>query len=221
MPVFSFAFGISISLVLSIVTAPPVLLTKSDRAIPLLPSSLLHALAFHDRKQVRAVVAGRRAPRQDLERVERDEAGAVGNLLRTADLEPGAGFHDANELACLEQVGGGAAVEPSVAASEGIHLEAALRQVSPIDVRDFELTALRGRELGRDLHHVGSVEVEAGDRVTRGRVPRLLDDRHRPAGGIEIDRSERFRVGYLVDEHTGAVVLLGGMRQHAAEPSAE
>jgi hypothetical protein len=49
-------------------------------------------------------------------------------------------------------------------------------EVMIVEVGDFELTAPRGPQGRDDIGRLLVVEVKAGDRVTRGRLRRLLND---------------------------------------------
>jgi hypothetical protein len=64
---------------------------------------------------------------------------------------------------------------PSVQHAEG---QVAPPDVDIVDVGDFELAAIAGRERLGDVEHVAVVHVDTDHRKAAGRVGRLLDDLH-------------------------------------------
>jgi hypothetical protein len=74
-----------------------------------------------------------------------DPAVEVGDLLRTADLEPLALLDGLDELTGLHQGLVGAGIEPGGAAADAAQVQLAALEIAVVEVGDLQLAARRGR----------------------------------------------------------------------------
>src|SRR5690349_17788531 len=86
-----------------------------------------------------------------------------------------------------------------------------------VEVGDFELTAPRGPQGRDDIGRLLVVEVKAGDRVTRGRLRRLLNDGAYAAGQVKVDDAILIGISHLVGEDNGPLVTLRRLQQRCAK----
>ena len=77
-------------------------------------------------------------------------------------------------------------------------------EVRAVDVGDLELAARRRLQRRGDVEHLVVVEVQAGHRVRRLRLRRLLLEADRAAVGVELDDAVALGIADLVAEHGGA-----------------
>src|SRR5450759_1767328 len=170
-------------------------------------------------EQVRPVPGLHELLRSLAQLVVGQEPASPGDFLRAADLQSLAVLDGANVVGSLEQRVEGPRVQPRGAAREDLDVEPALAEVFAVDVGDLVLAAGRWLEVPRDGHAVVVVEVQTRHRVAALRCGRLLLERQRPSGGIELDDAVRGWLRDPVGEH-GAAVDLIEPRQGRAQPRA-
>ncbi|OIQ75685.1 hypothetical protein GALL_426430 [mine drainage metagenome] len=100
----------------------------------------------------------------------------------------------------------GAGIEPGVAASESLHLQAALLQIDAVDVGDLQFAARRGLEAGGDVEHLLVVEIQSGDGMAALRSGRFFFQAHGASLRIELDHAVALGVVHVIGEHGGAAL---------------
>src|SRR5690606_28519872 len=103
----------------------------------------------------------------------------------------------------------GPAVEPGNSPIEELDVQISPIQIDPVDVGDLELASVRRADGRGDIDDILVVDVEAGHRILRLRLGRLLLERDDPAVPIELNHSVTLRVPHRVSEHECARLEAG------------
>src|SRR5699024_12384977 len=99
-----------------------------------------------------------------------------GDLFGGADGQSLPLLHGADELACGGEIVEGPGIEPGGAAGEHLDLQAAVLEVTAVEVGDLELPTSGGRQRPGTVDDGLVVEVEAGDGEVGAGHSRLLLD---------------------------------------------
>ena len=179
-----------------------------------------HDFAVGDALEMLPVGALAIALRRLHELVTGDPAVLVGDLLHDRDRQTLRTLHGAHELPRLEQRVHRARVQPRIASAQRTHVQHARVQVHAIQVCDLQLISRRGPDPLGVLDHVLIVEVQAGHRVMRLRMRRLLLDGHGLLVLVELDHAITLRIVHVIAEHARATAVLGlrdGLAQGRAQ----
>src|SRR5690606_31048860 len=116
----------------------------------------------------------RQRSRKSLQLLAVDIACTIGNLFRTADLQPLARLNGFDEQRCLQQGFVRPSIEPGYAASEKLDIQLTTFEIDSIDVRDLILTP-RGRpQTCSNVEHGVVIEIQARHSEVRLRLFGLL-----------------------------------------------
>ena len=154
------------------------------------------------------------------ELVARNPAVLVGDLLHNRDRQTLRALDCTHEFASLEQRVHRARVQPRIASAQRTHVQHARVQVHAVQVCDLQLTSRRGPDPLGVLDHVLVVEVQAGHRVMRLRMRRLLLDGHGLLVLVELDHAITLRIVHVIAEHARTFTGLGlrhGLTQGRAQ----
>lgn len=188
------------------------------------PSVLLvgdeHDLAVGNALEVLAVGALAVTIRGLHELVARDPTVLEGDLLHDRDGKTLRTLHGTHELTRLEQRIHRTGIQPRVATTQRTHVQHARIQIHAVQVRDLQLATRARLHPLRVLDHVLVVEIQAGHRVMRLRLRRLLLDGHGLPVLVELDHAIPFRIVDIIAEHARTPAGLG-LRDRATQRRAQ
>lgn len=184
------------------------------------PSVLLvgdeHDLAVGYALEVLAVRALAVTIRGLHELVARDPTVLVGDLLHDRDWQTLRTLHGTHELTSLKQRIHRTGIQPRVATTQRTHVQHASVQVHAVQIRDLQLATRARPDLFRVFDYMLVVEVQAGHRVMRLRMGRLLLDGHGLLTLVELDHAVTLRIVDIIAEHARALAGLG-LRDRATQ----
>ena len=154
------------------------------------------------------------------ELVARDPAVLVGDLLHDRDWQTLRTLHGTHELTRLKQRIHRTGIQPRVTTPQRAHVQHARIQIHTVQVSDLQLTTRTRLHPLRVLDHVLVVEIQAGHRVMRLRMGRLLLDRHGLPILIELDHAIPLRIVDIIAEHARTPTGLG-LRDRATQSRAQ
>ena len=114
------------------------------------------------------------------------------------------------ELGGFQQVVVGAGVQPGGTATHQLNVQVALLQVHAVEVGNFQLAAMTGLDLPRQVAYLVVIEVEAGYGVVGLRFCGLLFDADDLARIVKLGYAVGARVGHMITKHGGALGALVG-----------
>ena len=154
------------------------------------------------------------------ELVARDPTILEGDLLHDRDRQTLRTLHGTHELPRLEQRIHRTGIQPRVTTTQRTHIQHARIQIHAVQIRDLQLATRARLHPLRVLDHVLVVEIQAGHRVMRLRMGRLLLDRHGLPILIELNHAIPFRIVDIIAEHARAPAGLG-LRDRATQRRAQ
>ena len=144
-----------------------------------------------------------------------------GDFLRAQNLDALAVFQGPYKCRGLVQAVEGSGVEPGIAASQLLHMQVATFKIGPVDISDFQLTAVGRLDGFSNVENVIVVEIEAGYRPIRFRNLRLfLDGNDLSCFGFEFGNTIGLGITHLISEYGCALAAFPGGPAFCRKPAA-
>ena len=139
----------------------------------------------------------------------RDPSLAVGDPLKTRNLQSLTLLYHLYEGGCLGKRVVRAGVEPREATTECLHLQLSILEEPLVDGRDLQLTACRRPDVLRHMHHLVGIEVETNYGIVGFRMLRFLLYGETVTLAVELRHAVTLRVADPIAEDGCLPVLLG------------
>src|ERR1039458_8784596 len=98
-----------------------------------------------------------------------------------------------------------ACIEPCHTATHDFHIQSSCFEIATIEVRNFELSARRRRELGSESNDFAVIEIESSHCESRPRDLWLLFQTYGLVLSVKLHDSISLRIDYSIGEHGRAV----------------
>ena len=155
---------------------------------------------------------------KSLQLLRRDETLAIGNLFRASYVEALAAFDGVNENPGLQQGIVRARIQPGHAAAHDLNIQFSGFQVTPVQIRNLQLSASGWLQRRGDAHNVFVVEIQPGNCIPRLRNPRLLFQTYRTSLAVELHDSVALRIFNRISKYRGALFEFRSRLKLAGKP---
>src|ERR1039458_9594132 len=106
-----------------------------------------------------------------------------------------------------------ACIEPCHTATHDFHIQSSCFEIATIEVRNFELSARRRRELGSESNDFAVIEIESSHCESRPRDLWLLFQTYGLVLSVKLHDSISLRIDYSIGEHAFTASISASLRE--------